>query len=82
MSATVPATDLVNVTIDGIALQVPKGMLVVEAAKLIHRDIPVYCYHPKLGPAGLCRTIARSAIRAASAICKISRWPTVRAPRA
>jgi NADH-quinone oxidoreductase subunit G len=55
MSATVPTTDLVNVTIDGIDLQVPKGMLVVEAAKLIHRDIPVYCYHPKLGPAGLCR---------------------------
>jgi len=55
MSATVPATDLVTVTIDGIDLQVPKGTLVVEAAKLIHRDIPVYCYHPKLGPAGLCR---------------------------
>jgi NADH-quinone oxidoreductase subunit G len=55
MSATVPQTDLVTVTIDGIDLQVPKGTLVVEAAKLIHRDIPVYCYHPKLGPAGLCR---------------------------
>jgi NADH-quinone oxidoreductase subunit G len=55
MSATIPDTDLVTVTIDGIALQVPKGTLVVEAAKQIHRDIPVYCYHPKLGPAGLCR---------------------------
>ena len=42
MSATVPQTDLVTVTIDGIDLQVPKGTLVVEAAKLIHRDIPVY----------------------------------------
>lgn len=46
---------LVKVTIDDIEIEVPKGMLVVEAAKLIQRDIPVYCYHPKLGPAGLCR---------------------------
>jgi NADH-quinone oxidoreductase subunit G len=50
-----PQTELVNVTIDGIALTVPKGTLVVEAAKLVARDVPVYCYHPKLGPAGLCR---------------------------
>jgi NADH-quinone oxidoreductase subunit G len=48
-------SDSVRVTIDGIELEVPAGMLVVEAAKLIQRDIPVYCYHPKLGPAGLCR---------------------------
>jgi NADH-quinone oxidoreductase subunit G len=46
---------MVKVTIDEIELEVPKGTLVVEAAKLIQRDIPVYCYHPKLGPAGLCR---------------------------
>ncbi|MEA2665593.1 MAG: NADH-quinone oxidoreductase subunit [Candidatus Eremiobacteraeota bacterium] len=55
MSATVPQTDLVTVTIDGVAVRVPKGTLLVEAAKSIHRDIPVYCYHEKLGPAGLCR---------------------------
>jgi NADH-quinone oxidoreductase subunit G len=48
-------TDNVTVTIDGIEISVPKGTLLVEAAKQIHRDIPVYCYHPKLGPAGLCR---------------------------
>ena len=48
-------SDTVKLTIDGIEIEVPKGMLVVEAAKLIQRDIPVYCYHPKLGPAGLCR---------------------------
>lgn len=45
----------VTVTIDGIQLSVPNGMLLVEAAKKLQRDIPVYCYHPKLGPAGLCR---------------------------
>jgi NADH-quinone oxidoreductase subunit G len=52
---TATQTDLVTVTIDGIELQVPKGTLLVEAAKQIQREIPVYCYHPKLGPAGLCR---------------------------
>jgi len=55
VSATVPQTDLVTVTIDGVDVRVPKGTLLVEAAKSIHTDIPVYCYHEKLGPAGLCR---------------------------
>jgi NADH-quinone oxidoreductase subunit G len=55
VSATVPQTDLVTVTIDGTEVRVPKGTLLVEAAKSIHCDIPVYCYHEKLGPAGLCR---------------------------
>ena len=55
MSATVPQTDLVTLSIDGVEVRVPKGTLLVEAAKAIHTDIPVYCYHEKLGPAGLCR---------------------------
>jgi NADH-quinone oxidoreductase subunit G len=56
VSVTVPPqTELVTVTIDGVDVRVPKGTLVVEAAKSIHTDIPVYCYHEKLGPAGLCR---------------------------
>lgn len=45
----------VTVTIDGVHVRVPKGTLLVEAAKQIQREIPVYCYHPKMGPAGLCR---------------------------
>jgi NADH-quinone oxidoreductase subunit G len=55
VSATVPHTDLVTLSIDGVEVRVPKGTLLVEAAKSIHTDIPVYCYHEKLGPAGLCR---------------------------
>jgi NADH-quinone oxidoreductase subunit G len=55
MSTTVPQTDLVTVTIDGVDVSVPKGTLLVEAAKLVKNEIPVYCYHTKLGPAGLCR---------------------------
>jgi NADH-quinone oxidoreductase subunit G len=60
VSATVSQTnpaqaDLVTLFIDGVEVRVPKGTLLVEAAKTIHTDIPVYCYHEKLGPAGLCR---------------------------
>ena len=55
MSATIPQTDLVTLSIDGVEVRVPKGTLLVEAAKTIQTDIPVYCYHEKLGPAGLCR---------------------------
>jgi NADH-quinone oxidoreductase subunit G len=46
---------LVSLTIDGVPVSVPKGTLLVEAAKQIKQEIPVYCYHTKLGPAGLCR---------------------------
>jgi NADH-quinone oxidoreductase subunit G len=45
----------VTLTIDGTPVTVPEGTLLVEAAKTIATDVPVYCYHPKLGPAGLCR---------------------------
>jgi NADH-quinone oxidoreductase subunit G len=45
----------VTVTIDGVNVTVPEGTLLVEAAKQVQHEIPVYCYHPKLGPAGLCR---------------------------
>lgn len=48
-------TDMVNLTIDGVPVTVPKGTLLVEAAKTIRQQIPIYCYHTKLGPAGLCR---------------------------
>src|SRR5258708_39024266 len=45
----------VNVTIDGHKIAVPAGTLVVEAAKLVGIEIPVFCYHHKLDPVGACR---------------------------
>jgi len=48
-------TDTVNITIDGRVVQVPKGTLLVEAAKRAGIDIPVFCYHEKLKPVGACR---------------------------
>jgi NADH-quinone oxidoreductase subunit G len=34
---------------------VPEGTLIVNAAKRIGIDIPVFCYHPKMEPVGMCR---------------------------
>ncbi len=48
-------SELVNVTIDGVEVQVPKGTLIVEAAKRAGTEIPVFCYHSKLDPVGMCR---------------------------
>ncbi len=45
----------VSVTIDGIEVSVPKGTLIVDAAKKVGIDIPVFCYHPKMKPVGMCR---------------------------
>ena len=45
----------VTLTIDGQSVSVPKGTLIVEAARQLGIEIPVYCYHPKLAPVGACR---------------------------
>jgi NADH-quinone oxidoreductase subunit G len=46
---------LVTLTIDEQKITVPEGTLVVDAAKKIGIDIPVFCYHPKMEPVGMCR---------------------------
>jgi NADH-quinone oxidoreductase subunit G len=46
---------LVTLTIDGIEVTVPEGTLIVDAAKQAGITIPVFCYHPKLKPVGMCR---------------------------
>ncbi|GAA1219968.1 NADH-quinone oxidoreductase subunit G [Kitasatospora nipponensis] len=49
------ATDLVTLTIDGVEVQVPKGTLVIRAAEQIGTQVPRFCDHPLLDPAGACR---------------------------
>lgn len=46
---------MVNVQIDGHWIQVPRGTRMIEAAKLASKEIPHYCYHPKLSSPGNCR---------------------------
>jgi NADH-quinone oxidoreductase subunit G len=45
----------VTLAIDGRQVTVPKGTLIVEAAKQVGIEIPVFCYHPKLESVGMCR---------------------------
>jgi NADH-quinone oxidoreductase subunit G len=50
------AAETVKLTIDGIAVEVPKGTGLVEAALAAGIEIPVFCYEPRLGaPVGACR---------------------------
>ncbi|KOU72464.1 NADH-quinone oxidoreductase subunit G [Streptomyces sp. XY66] len=51
----VPPQDLVSLTIDGVELSVPKGTLVIRAAEQLGIEIPRFCDHPLLPPAGACR---------------------------
>lgn len=44
-----------KVTIDGIAIEVPAGTTVLDAAKMLDIHIPTLCHHPKLTPFGGCR---------------------------
>jgi len=46
---------LITVIIDGTEVRVPAGIMVVEAARRAGIEIPVFCYHPKLTPVGMCR---------------------------
>ncbi len=46
---------IISLTIDGHAVSVPEGTLIVNAAKRIGIDIPVFCFHPKMEPVGMCR---------------------------
>ena len=48
-------TDQVTFTIDGVEVTVPKGTLIIRAAEQLGIEIPRFCDHPLLEPAGACR---------------------------
>ncbi|MDA1217742.1 MAG: 2Fe-2S iron-sulfur cluster-binding protein, partial [Chloroflexi bacterium] len=45
----------VSFFVDGQPVTAAAGTIVVDAAKTVGNDIPVFCYHPKLDPVGMCR---------------------------
>jgi len=47
--------DMVNLTIDGIKTQVPKGTTVLEAAKGLNINIPTLCFLKDINEVGACR---------------------------
>ncbi|MEY3734787.1 MAG: hypothetical protein RL347_2146, partial [Actinomycetota bacterium] len=53
--ADVANADLVTVSVDGIEVRVPKGMLVIRVAELMGIEIPRFCDHPLLDPVAACR---------------------------
>ncbi|GAB3735295.1 NADH-quinone oxidoreductase subunit NuoG [Silanimonas algicola] len=52
---TAPATDVVNIEIDGVPMQAPKGSMIIQAADNAGIAIPRFCYHKKLPIAANCR---------------------------
>ncbi len=49
------SADLIALTIDGKEVVVPKGTLIIRAAEQLGIEIPRFCDHPYLEPAGACR---------------------------
>ncbi len=49
------ADPTVTLTIDGKEITVPKGTLIIRAAEQLGIEIPRFCDHPLLEPAGACR---------------------------
>lgn len=48
-------TTMVNLTIDGTQVRVPKGTTVYNAAKELGIEIPIFCYLDRMPPFGACR---------------------------
>lgn len=48
-------TDTIEILINDIPVQVPKGELIVESVKRLGLEIPIFCYHPRMKPVGMCR---------------------------
>jgi NADH-quinone oxidoreductase chain G len=53
--STVPSSETVRITINDVEIEVPKGELVIESVKRLGFDVPIFCYHPRMVPVGMCR---------------------------
>ncbi len=54
-TSTAVEIEMITVVIDGFEVTVPKGTLVIRAAEKLGIQIPRFCDHPLLDPAGACR---------------------------
>ena len=50
-----PEKKTVTVVFDGVPIEVPPGINLIEAAKLAGIEIPHFCFHPRLSVVGQCR---------------------------
>ena len=54
-NAVATDVEMITVIIDGFDVTVPKGTLIIRAAEKLGIQIPRFCDHPLLSPAGACR---------------------------
>ena len=50
-------TQTVTVTVDGVAVEVPAGTLIIRVAEMLGTAIPRFCDHPLLEPVAACRNL-------------------------
>jgi NADH-quinone oxidoreductase subunit G len=55
MVTNLTTTNTVTIFIDDKEYHVAAGSNLVDVAKWLDNDIPVFCYHPKMKPVGMCR---------------------------
>jgi NADH-quinone oxidoreductase subunit G len=55
MTDTAKRTDVVNITVDGKAVEARPGEMIIAAAERAGVYIPRFCYHPRMRPVGMCR---------------------------
>jgi NADH-quinone oxidoreductase subunit G len=55
MTDVAKKADTVTLTIDGVEVVAPKGALLIRVAEQMGIEIPRFCDHPLLAPAGACR---------------------------
>ena len=55
MSETKQDDGLISVFVDGAEVRCPPGTNMIDAAAMAGREVPHYCYHPKLSVSGNCR---------------------------
>ena len=48
-------SEMINLKIDGIDVEVPKGTTILQAAKKANIDIPTLCYLKEINEIGDCR---------------------------
>ncbi len=46
---------VVNITVNGVAVEAKPGELLIEAAERAGNYVPRFCYHPRMEPVGMCR---------------------------
>ena len=44
-----------KVTVDGVEIEVPAGVTVLQACEMAGKEVPRFCYHDRLSIAGNCR---------------------------